>query len=193
MWNDNKPTLTLPRTRQTPASPRSGVTSGAMSTVVRTSRRVASVLRHDVDVPRTADGWVKVTELLRRLHISRAELADVIAASGRYELDQHQQRIRAKYGHSLPTGTGQPSVPPAMLYHGTKWHNLTPILRDGLSPMSRQHVHLHTDPDVVVRRGAAVLAIAARTAHEQGQDFYDVGGGVWLTSTVPPQFITRAN
>lgn len=164
-----------------------------MSTVVRTSRRVASVLRHDADVPRTADGWVRVTELLRRLGITRAELADVLAASTRYELDQHGQRIRAKYGHSLPTNTGEPSTPPPVLYHGTQWANLTPILRDGLSPMSRQQVHLHTDPAVVVRRGAAVLAIAAQEAHEQGHQFYDAGNGVWLTSAVPAAFISRAN
>jgi putative RNA 2'-phosphotransferase len=163
-----------------------------MSTV-RTSRRVASVLRHDGDVERTPDGWVRVTELLHRLHITRAELADVLAASTRYEMDAHQQRIRARYGHSLPTGTGQPAEPPTVLYHGTKWHNLTAILRDGLSPMQRQQVHLHVDPDVVVRRGAAVLAIAAQEAHEQGHHFYDVGGGVWLTSAVPAVFISRAN
>jgi putative RNA 2'-phosphotransferase len=134
-----------------------------------------------------------VTELLHRLGITRAELADVLAASTRYETDTHGQRIRVKYGHSLPTGTGQPSVPPTVLYHGTKWHNLTSILRDGLSPMSRQSVHLHVDPDVVVRRGAAVLAIAAQDASEQGHHFYDVGNGVWLTSAVPAAFITRAN
>ncbi|MGV0624606.1 RNA 2'-phosphotransferase [Mycolicibacter minnesotensis] len=163
-----------------------------MSTV-RTSRRVASVLRHDGDVERTPDGWVKVTEVLHRLGITRAKLADVLAASTRYELDPHQQRIRARYGHSIPTRTGQPTEPPTVLYHGTKWSSLTPILRDGLSPMSRQQVHLHTDPDVVVRRGAAVLAIAAQDASEQGHHFYDVGGGVWLTSAVPAQFITRAN
>lgn len=181
------------RPRQTSASPRHRRNLQHMSTVVRTSRRVASVLRHDADVARTPDGWVKVTELLHRLGITRDELTAVLDASTRYELDPHGQRIRAKYGHSLPTGTGQPSVPPATLYHGTKWANLTPILRDGLSPMSRQQVHLHVDPAVVVRRGAAVLAIAAQEAHEQGHHFYDVGSGVWLTSAVPAVYISRAN
>lgn len=83
-----------------------------MSTV-RTSRRIAHALRHDADVQRTADGWVKVSALLHRPHITRDELTAVLDASTRYELDQHGQPPRTRAGRSAESRCAAPCHVPA--------------------------------------------------------------------------------
>lgn len=160
-------------------------------TIERDSRHVAAALRHSPDVPRTDDGWVKVSNLLRHTGLRRGDLDAVLAASGRYELDQHGLRIRAKYGHSVEVDLGAPCVPPDALFHGTRWAVVGTVLREGLSPMARQRVHLHTDPEVARRRGDALLVVSAALVHAAGHHFWDVGNGVWLADAVPAEFVRR--
>ncbi|AEV81144.1 phosphotransferase [Actinoplanes sp. SE50] len=170
---------------------------------VRLSRRMSLVLRHR---PETAgltldpQGWVPVADFLAALGISRAELDHVVAFNDKSRFavaagPDGVERIRASQGHSRRVEVDldlPPAIPPATLFHGTPRANLDAILRDGLRPRTRHHVHLSADvptalvvgrrrsPDVVVFEVAAGVMAAA------GHVFHRSENGVWLTSVVPP-------
>lgn len=171
----------------------------------RKSKRLSQVLRHQPDlIGITLDegGWTSVPALLEALArfgepLSRAELEGIVAASDkqRFAFNTEGSLIRANQGHSVRVDLGlAPAVPPDRLYHGTVRQFLASIERDGLLKMSRHHVHLHTTIDVALAVGArrgkpVVLIVDAAAMHRQGQAFYVSENDVWLTDTVPPEYL----
>lgn len=147
-------------------------------------------------------GWVPVDKLLAACAahghpLSLPELQALVSGSNkqRFAFDEAGQRIRAQQGHSVEVDLQLvPAVPPAVLYHGTVATALPAIRREGLRKMSRHHVHLSPDTDTARRVGrrrgeAVVLRIDAAALHQTGAFFYQSGNGVWLTDSVPPEFI----
>jgi putative RNA 2'-phosphotransferase len=170
---------------------------------VRLSKRLSLVLRHRPEAAGLrldANGWVPVADLLAALKIVRADLDEVVAGNDKSRFaiaagPDGVERIRASQGHSrrVNVDLGLPVVePPATLFHGTPRANLASIMRDGLRPRARDHVHL--SPDVatalsVGRRRSAdvvVLEVAAGAMARAGHAFHRSDNGVWLTSAVPP-------
>jgi putative RNA 2'-phosphotransferase len=87
-------------------------------------------------------------------------------------------------------------TPPSVLYHGTVAKFLDPIMRDGLRPMNRHHVHLSATIDTAVKVGArrgnpVILSIDAATMAAEGIPFWLSANGVWLTEHVAPRHLTR--
>lgn len=171
----------------------------------RLSRRLSYHLRHDpaaAGVRLDRAGWVRVDDLLdgltaRGFPVSRDQLETLAAASRRFELSADGARIRALYGHSVPVDPGHHAVrPPATLYHGTVPAALDAIMRDGLRPMGRQHVHLSGTPQdarrVGRRRGTTVvLAVDARGLVADGLPVRQAAREVWLVDHVPPDRLWR--
>lgn len=174
---------------------------------VRISRRMSMILRHrpeSAGITLDPQGWVPVTELLTVLRIDRGELDAIVAGDNKSRFavatgPDGVDRIRANQGHSrrVPVDLGlTPAVPPPVLFHGTPAANLPSILRDGLHPRSRHHVHL--SPDVATalvvgrRRSAdvAVLRIAAAQMAAAGHVFHRSDNGVWLTSVVTAEYLS---
>jgi putative RNA 2'-phosphotransferase len=173
----------------------------------KTSRRISMVLRHrpeSAGLTLDANGWVPVADLLAALGLTRPQL-DVIVENNdksRFAIarrDDGAEWIRASQGHSkrVEVDLDLPAAdPPAILYHGTPAANADSILRDGLRPRSRHHVHLSKDiPTAVVvgrRRSAdvAVFEIAAADMVTVGHVFHLSDNGVWLTSTVPAGYLS---
>lgn len=89
-----------------------------------------------------------------------------------------------------------PATPPPMLFHGTPAANIESIMRDGLRPRSRHHVHLSLDVSTAVRVGrrrsndVAVLRVAAAEMDAAGHTFHRSDNGVWLTSQIPPEYLS---
>ncbi|MEV0897051.1 RNA 2'-phosphotransferase [Actinoplanes sp. NPDC049802] len=175
---------------------------------VRLSRRLSLVLRHRPEtagLTLDAHGWVPVAELLAALGITRAELDHVVAHNDKARFavsagPDGADRIRASQGHSrrVAVDLGLPSaVPPAELFHGTPRANLEPILRDGLRPRSRHHVHLSVDVPTALTVGrrrspdVVVLRVAAGVMAGEGHVFHRSDNGVWLTTTVPAQHLSE--
>jgi putative RNA 2'-phosphotransferase len=182
------------------------VTTILTSAQVRLSRRLSLVLRHRPEtagLTLDANGWVPVVDLLTALRISRAELDVVVRDNDKSRFAvaagaDGVERIRANQGHSRRVRVDldlPPAQPPATLFHGTPRSNLVPILREGLRPRGRQHVHLSPDVAtalVVGRRRSsdvAVLAVEAAAMAEAGHVFHRSENGVWLTAAVPVAFI----
>ncbi|AGZ38447.1 RNA 2'-phosphotransferase [Actinoplanes friuliensis] len=173
---------------------------------VRLSKRLSLVLRHR---PETAgltldpNGWVPVAELLAALKISRADLDAVVAGNDKSRFAvapgaDGADRIRASQGHSRRVNVDLELAavePPPVLFHGTPRANLASIRKEGLRPRSRNHVHLSPDVPtalVVGRRRSTdvvVLEVRAGAMAGSGHVFHRSENGVWLTATVPPEFL----
>jgi putative RNA 2'-phosphotransferase len=158
---------------------------------------MSKALRHAPErVGLTLDeaGWVPVADLLAALHVTAAELAEVVELNDkkRFAYSPDGTRIRASQGHSVPVDLDLPvTEPPAVLYHGTVAAALPAITAEGLRPMNRHDVHLSATPETARRVGArrgrpVVLEVDAAALHAAGHEFRVSANGVWLTAAVPP-------
>ena len=172
--------------------------------LVSTSRFLSLVLRHQPEViGLTLDpqGWADIDTLIAlsgsKRRLDRDLIARVVAGNDkqRFAISADGQRIRASQGHSVAVDLMLPqSTPPAWLYHGTATRFLDAIRREGLKPGSRQHVHLSHAFDTAVKVGGRhgrphVLHVDAARMAADGHVFMLSENGVWLTATVPVEYI----
>ena len=128
----------------------------------------------------------------------REDLLDVVATNDkkRFSLSEDGLRIRAAQGHSIAVDLGlPPREPPQVLYHGTATRFLDTIWSEGLKPQARRQVHLSTDAATALRVGQRhgkpiVLQIDAHAMQAHGFKFYFADNGVWLTDSVPREFLS---
>lgn len=169
------------------------------------SKFLSYVLRHapeTIGLRLDANGWADVDELLTKAkkagkRLDLDTLRAVVAENDkqRFTLSEDGRRIRAAQGHSVVVDLGlEPSVPPALLYHGTASRNLDAIFAEGLKPGRRQQVHLSLDPETARKVGerhgkATVLAVSAERMHGDGYQFFRADNGVWLTDHVPAGYL----
>ena len=171
----------------------------------RISKRMSYWLRHRPELGGLVldkAGWVGVSDLLSALkrsglNIDRTRLDQVVADNDkrRFEFDDSGVSIRARQGHSVEIDLGyEPTEPPEWLFHGTASRNIESIRERGLHRAGRHHVHLSTDAELMIevarRHGKPVLIrIAAGRMHEAGHPFFLTDNDVWLTESVPPEFV----
>jgi putative RNA 2'-phosphotransferase len=169
--------------------------------LVGLSKFLSLVLRHDpgaIGLTLDAQGWVDVAELLAKAAaagkpIERADFDTIVALNDkrRFTLSESGIRVRAAQGHSVDVELAlTPIASPPPLFHGTAARFLDTILREGLTPQSRRHVHLSADivtaRNVGSRHGKpVVLRIDVAAAIAQGLPFFRADNGVWLTTNVP--------
>jgi putative RNA 2'-phosphotransferase len=173
----------------------------------RVSKVVAHALRHEpwlYELELDDEGWVPISELLSALHakgpawsgLLPGDLAAMVAASSkrRYEIDGH--RIRALYGHSVPSRLAKhQAAPPGVLFHGTSPEVWESIRAQGLVPMGRQYVHLSVDVETAAQvgrrksRDPVIIRVRAREAAVDGVRFYLGNEIVWLADAVPPRYL----
>ncbi|MEO1655371.1 MAG: RNA 2'-phosphotransferase, partial [Bacteroidota bacterium] len=105
------------------------------------------------------------------------------------------KKIRASQGHSIEVDLGyQAMEPPEILYHGTAEQFLASIKTKGLLKQKRHHVHLSSDQETALNVGqrhgkAVILMIQAADMHKNGMAFFRSKNGVWLTDSVPLNYI----
>lgn len=172
------------------------------------SKFLSYVLRHkpeSIDVELDENGWVDISVLLNACrvsgkNISEALLTEIVETNDkkRFVFSESGRRIRASQGHSIKSLDLQLKelVPPVKLFHGTVEKFIPAIQHSGLQKMKRQHVHLSeiigTATSVGGRRGKPViLTISAVLMHKAGYTFYRSDNGVWLTDSVPWEYIER--
>jgi putative RNA 2'-phosphotransferase len=171
-----------------------------------TSKFLSYVLRHEpqsIGLVLDCEGWADITALIAGARQSGRELDEaliraVVESSDkkRFSISEDGLRIRAAQGHSTESVaiTYTEKLPPEFLYHGTATRFLESILKEGLKPGERQHVHLSENVQTATAVGQrygkpVVLKIEALRMHQQGFKFFQAENGVWLTNAVSHLFI----
>lgn len=174
---------------------------------IKLSKTMAHALRHapkNYGLILDEKGWTDVEKLIKGLknHSKRFkdvtvhDLQKVIKESSKKRFEIKNGKIRATYGHSLPSKIRKkPGIPPEILYHGTTLKATKSILESGLKPMGRQYVHLSLDKksayEVGLRRTRkpVILKILAKKAYKNNINFYREKNGIWLSDFIPAKFI----
>lgn len=167
------------------------------------SKWMSKLLRHTPEdfgvVLDPEDGSCPVSSLLEAIQaqpkwswVKQEHIEQVVRNSDKQRFEIEGGRIRARYGHSHDKVQYVPGEPPAILYHGTNKKALPSIRKEGLSPMSRQYVHLSEGTHFATlagsRRGELViLEVDTFKAKQLGVTFYYAGNEVWLADRVPPE------
>jgi putative RNA 2'-phosphotransferase len=175
--------------------------------LIRVSKYLAKYLRHaphELGLSLQPGGWVPVDDLLvaaekHGFPISYDELVECVETSDkrRYSFDETGDLIRANQGHSVAVDLElEDREPPEMLYHGTVERFLPSIRSGGLNKRKRRHVHLSKDVETARKVGArrgkpVVLTVDAGRMHRDGHKFFLSANGVWLTETVPADYLSR--
>ncbi len=172
----------------------------------KTSKFLSFVLRHRpeaIGLALDANGWATVAELIEKAGtenpLSRDLILQVVETSEkkRFALSEDGAKIRANQGHSVTVDLElERKEPPPVLFHGTATRFLASILKEGLEPRQRHHVHLSSDRETAIAVGqrhgeVAVLCVAAAEMAAAGHMFFRSENGVWLTDSVPPAFLSQ--
>lgn len=166
------------------------------------SRFLSFLLRHKPEAAGLVlnkDGWTDVSVLVKNTNITKADLDEIVQTDekGRYSFSEDSIYIRANQGHSLSyiKLKLKSAYPPSVLFHGTTDLVLKKILKEGLKPMRRQHVHLSVDrktAEAVGKRHKGKPVVLIIDAHQMildGHKFYFSDNGIWLIETVLPSYI----
>ncbi len=175
--------------------------------LIRWSKFLSLVLRHrpqKLELTLDSGGWVDVDTLLaamlaRGMAFDRALLERVVAENDkqRFAFSEDGTKIHANQGHSIPVVLDlAPRTPPDLLYHGTAVKNLNSIRGQGLVKGRRHAVHLSPDVETARKVGQrhgqpVVLVIQAGRMAADGFVFTCSENGVWLTESVPPEYISE--
>lgn len=171
--------------------------------LLSSSKFLSLVLRHDpaaIGLELDPGGWANVAELLAKMaaaghHLRPEDLAEIITTNEKKRFVVEGGRIRAQQGHSIDVELGlSPMAPPEELFHGSAEKNRESILKNGLHPAARQHVHLSHEAATALQVGSRhgrplIFVVASGAMHSAGHAFYLSGNGVWLCDRVPPEFI----
>jgi len=166
------------------------------------SRYLAYLLRHhpeEANLHLDKNGWCDVDELLSALDLYQDELDDIVYSNTRFVYNENKTKIKAAHGHSVKVSYQNAAVPPNVLYHGTSRDLIPAIRRGGLKKMNRDAVHLSERYDTAVAVGArhtggrgdrlVIYKVKAFEMHLAGYKFYKSEDGVWLTDSVPPEYL----
>lgn len=169
------------------------------------SKFLSLILRHRPEVVGLVldeEGWVATNLLLKQLNLNGHSitleiLQEVVAQNNkkRFAFSADGQKIRANQGHSIAVNLGyNPVVPPEVLFHGTAEKFIGAIQKQGLIKKKRHHVHLSANVETATQVGArhgkvVLLQIKALEMHQAGFAFFISDNGVWLTDSVPVEYI----
>lgn len=174
------------------------------------SKFLSYVLRHEpqaIGLVLDREGWADIAALIAGARYSGRELDGALIRTvvesndkKRFAISEDGLRIRAVQGHSTDSVaiTYAEKLPPEFLYHGTATRFLELILKEGLKPGKRQHVHLSADIQTATAVGQrygkpVVLRIETLRMHQQGFKFFQAENRVWLTDRVPASFVSTSH
>ena len=176
---------------------------------IEKSKYLSYILRHRPDalgLKLTKDGWLDIAQFIeacqkKNISFSQEDIRYIVENNNknRFAYSDDGLRIRASQGHSvknvkIPMAS---KIPPPVLYHGTTTRFLNSILKKGLLPKTRHHVHLSKDIKTALSVGGRhgdpeLLQINAADMYASGNHtFYLSENNVWLTDTVPVKYLTH--
>jgi putative RNA 2'-phosphotransferase len=172
------------------------------------SKEISYILRHNPQgygLTLNNEGWVDLAALIFSLrmqeqykHLEASDIESIVFQPNKRRHEIHNGRIRALYGHTLQEKIEkEPAQPPEILFHGTSKKSAENIMKEGLLSQSRQYVHLSQDRETANRVGKrkdkspVIFAIDAKKAWSAGILFYPGNENIWLSDSIPPEFIGK--
>ena len=170
------------------------------------SKYLSLILRHKpevIGISLDEHGWANVEELIAGIskdYDFNMELLEEIVRSDekqRYSFNEDKTLIRANQGHSVPVDVELvEQIPPDILWHGTGEKYVSAIDTEGLIPKSRLYVHLSKDEDTATKVGTrhgkpVVYHVLAKKMYDDAYKFFISVNGVWLTKTVPVNYLRK--
>lgn len=170
------------------------------------SKYISLILHHKpetIGITLDEHGWANVAELIEgvnRTHPLTMDVLEEIVSTDekqRYSFNEDKTLIRANQGHSVAVDVELEAVkPPKYLYHGTGEKYVSSIDTQGLIPKSRLYVHLSGDIKTAIKVGSrhgkpVVYRVLAERMSDAGLAFYKSINGVWLTKSVPREYIRK--
>ncbi len=164
------------------------------------SKRLSWLLRHGAGKTNLAmdeAGWADISEVMRTLGITRAELDGAVRTNDKGRLVIDGRRVRCCQGHSLSDmpvtvegleASWEVVMPAESLWHGTRAELIEGIAERGILPGGRSHVHLAAHPDAKVGKRASIdllIEVSSRRLGEVGLVVYRAPNGVLLARFVP--------
>lgn len=167
------------------------------------SKTMAYLLRHDSSGMKISEGgWANLESLLEKLQerwseVNEEHVREVVNTDpkGRYEI--RDDKIRARYGHSIDVDPDLENADKDVLYHGTTSEAFENILNEGLKSKGRQKVHLSTGieeaKNVGKRRSSdpVILEVDVEGAVKEGIRIERASDEVYVSEDIPPKFISR--
>jgi len=172
----------------------------------KVSRFLSLILRHHpekIGITLDKHGWASVAELLAGMSktypIDMDILEKIVRTDNkqRYSFNGDKTLIRANQGHSVVVDVELlKKEPPTFLYHGTGEKYVSSIDENGLISKSRLYVHLSDNEDTAIavgkRHGKPIIyKVLLRKMYIDGYEFYQSVNGVWLTKSVPIQYLRK--
>lgn len=167
----------------------------------RVSHKLSALLRHgasEAGLSMDAAGWAEIGDVLRALRITRDAMMLAVEENNKARFEIRGERIRACQGHSL---RGMPVTEDALeaswtrwegegsVWHGTQIAAVASIVREGILPGARTHVHLAEAIDSTVGKRANVdvmLEVSPLLLRQHGIGLFVSSNGVLLARKVPP-------
>jgi putative RNA 2'-phosphotransferase len=146
-------------------------------------------------------GFASIADVLRIAGMTREQVDVVVAENNKSRYDVDGDRIRASQGHSLAgtpvtleglESTWQIIETDDVIFHGTNVDAARTILREGMEPMARTHVHLAESEGATVGKRANVdvlLAVSPPKLRAAGFAIFRAPNGVLLARRVPKDCI----
>lgn len=174
--------------------------------LVEISKYLSLILRHKpevIGISLDEHGWAVVDEVVAGIgktrKFDRDMLEEIVRTDSkqRYTFNEDKTLIRANQGHSISVDVQLDAAkPPDILWHGTGEKYVSSIEKSGLLPKGRLYVHISADRETAYKVGqrhgkAVIYRVLAGAMWEDGYTFYHSKNGVWLTETVPVQYLDR--
>lgn len=175
--------------------------------LVRLSKRMSYALRHHPDefgLELSSDGSVEIGRLIEGINMATSSeytLDSVIAVlrmPGKKRFFLKDGMIAAYYGHTAEREVVRMEIaPPSVLYHATSHKAIGCIRKEGLLPMSRQHVHLSAAKETALVAGRrrdghpVLLKVDAKRAYEDGVRFYQGNEDIYLADPIGAGYLTE--
>lgn len=168
-------------------------------------RLVAGALRHfpdDLGLAMDSNGWVDLSvlgEVVKSRHRwANKNLVISLVQSDpktRYEIDDNN-RVRARYGHSVKVDLDHPENKLPKLYYGASEEEADRILEIGLKSASQRYVHLSTTPEkawhvATFRTGnPRVIQADAASAQAAGVKMMIVNEDIVISDMIPAEYLS---
>jgi len=167
-------------------------------------RLVAGALRHfpdDFGLTMDSKGWVDLTkmgDLIHKRHrwASKETVIALAQSDPKHRYEIVDNKIRARYGHSVNVDLDHPENRLPKLYYGASEEEADRILEIGLKTASQRYVHLSTTSEkawhvATFRTGnPKIIQVDAAAAHKEGVKMMTVNDDIVISETIPPKFLS---